>query len=134
MALKMVKVADSMDRTISEQEKLTPRRKNLAIRTRAFTFCIDVSVDLKGLSDRFGAYQICCLLLFCERLLLLQSVFFFKSWAEDVSKISWWSTRRLHSAFQWALERLVLHSWVVIVVGIGHLHRLMLVDIAKAHV
>lgn len=34
VALKMVNVALSIERTMSEQEKLTPRRKNFAMRTR----------------------------------------------------------------------------------------------------
>jgi hypothetical protein len=34
----MEKVVLSIDRTISEQEKLTPRRTILAKRTRVFTF------------------------------------------------------------------------------------------------
>ena len=39
MALKMVTVVVTMERMISEQLKLTPRRKNLAARTRIFAFC-----------------------------------------------------------------------------------------------
>lgn len=39
VALKIVKVADSMEMMMSAQEKLMPRRKNLAIRTRALIFC-----------------------------------------------------------------------------------------------
>jgi hypothetical protein len=39
VALKMVNVAESIDRTMSEQLKLTPLRTNFAIRTRVLTFC-----------------------------------------------------------------------------------------------
>lgn len=39
VALKIVKVADSMEMMMSAHEKLMPRRKNLAIRTRALIFC-----------------------------------------------------------------------------------------------
>ena len=39
MALKIVTVVATMESTISEQLKLTPRRKNLAARTRIFAFC-----------------------------------------------------------------------------------------------
>ena len=38
VALKIVKVADSMEMMMSAHEKLMPRRKNLAIRTRALIF------------------------------------------------------------------------------------------------
>lgn len=36
--LKMAKEEDSIDRMINEQLKLTPRRANLAMRTRVLTF------------------------------------------------------------------------------------------------
>ena len=39
VALKMVKVADNIEIMISAHEKLMPRRKNLAIRTRALILC-----------------------------------------------------------------------------------------------
>ena len=39
VALKIEKVVLSMERTISEHEKLTPRNTILAIRTRVLTFC-----------------------------------------------------------------------------------------------
>ena len=39
VALKMVNVVLSMDKTISEQEKLTPRSTILAMRTRVLIFC-----------------------------------------------------------------------------------------------
>lgn len=38
VALKMLKVVLSMERTINEQEKLTPRSTIFAILTRVFTF------------------------------------------------------------------------------------------------
>jgi hypothetical protein len=37
--LKMVRVVESMARIMSEQLKLTPRRANLAIRTRVLILC-----------------------------------------------------------------------------------------------
>jgi hypothetical protein len=37
--LKMVKVADSIEMMIRAHEKLMPRRKNFAIRTRALILC-----------------------------------------------------------------------------------------------
>lgn len=37
-ALKMLKVVDSMERTMSEQLKFVPRRHIFAIRTRVLTF------------------------------------------------------------------------------------------------
>ena len=44
VALKMVKVVLSMERTMSEQEKLVQRRTILAMRTRVFTFWSGVLV------------------------------------------------------------------------------------------
>jgi len=38
VALKIEKVVESIERTMREQLKLTPRRKNLATRTRVLTF------------------------------------------------------------------------------------------------
>lgn len=52
--LKMVKDVESMERTIKLQLKLTPRRANLAIRTRVLIFYSDILVktndncELKG--------------------------------------------------------------------------------------
>ena len=43
VVLKMVNDVESMDSTIRAQLKLTPRRKNLATRTRFLTFYINVS-------------------------------------------------------------------------------------------
>lgn len=42
VALKIEKVVLSMERTISEHEKLTPRNTILAIRTRVLTFCLEL--------------------------------------------------------------------------------------------
>ena len=40
VALKMLKVVESMERTISEQEKFVPRSSIFAMRTRVLIFCI----------------------------------------------------------------------------------------------
>ena len=53
VALKMVKVVAIMERTMSEQLKLTPRRKNLAARTRILAFCRTIrKVVQKGLGHQ----------------------------------------------------------------------------------
>lgn len=44
MALKMVKVAESMARTMRLQLKFTKRSRSLAIRTLVLTFCLTVSI------------------------------------------------------------------------------------------
>ena len=45
VALKMAKADATMERTISEQAKLMPRRKIFANRTRIFIFCLLLATD-----------------------------------------------------------------------------------------
>src|SRR6187551_3235325 len=47
VVLKIVKTVESMARTMSEQLKLTPLRKNLATRTRFLTFYETISDHLR---------------------------------------------------------------------------------------
>lgn len=46
VALKMAKEEESMERMMREQLKPTPRRANLAMRTRVFIFCTSWSERL----------------------------------------------------------------------------------------
>lgn len=130
VALKMVKVALSMEMMMSAHEKLIPRRKNLATLTRALIFC-KACQSWAIIVYHMPTYDVSRLLLVCEPFLLLQSVFFFEGRTEHVAHVSRGRPRCLHGAFQWSL-----HRWVVVVVGIRHLNRLVLVivDVAEANV
>ncbi len=103
VALKMVTVVVTMERMISEQLKLTPRRKNLAARTRIFAFCRN-ELDFLHIYIYIyicpSAYQVSFLLLVRRRLHLLEDLFFLEGWASDHIEIFWRSTRRLERAFQ----------------------------------
>lgn len=81
-------------------------------------------------------YHIASLLLIGMLFLLLQYVFFFERGAEDSSaNVSRWSAWSLHGTLQWALQRRLWKSArVIVVVGLGHLDRLMFIDVAEANV
>jgi hypothetical protein len=98
-------VVATMESTMSEQLKLTPRRKNLAARTRILAFCRD-ELDLKWFPI-FGpsAYQVSYLLLVRGAFCLLEYLFFSEGRAFDGAEILWRSTWRFESTFQWTPHR-----------------------------
>lgn len=75
-------------------------------------------------------YQVSCLLFVSVSLVFLKLLLFFEGRAEHVAHISGRCSWGLHGALQWRL-----HCRVVVVVGVGHFNRFMLVvDVAKANV
>ena len=101
VALKMVKVAESMDRTIREQEKLTPRRRILAILTRVLIFCI-LGQYLSDMEDDKQAYQVLGLLLLRILLCFLEALLLLKGRAEDLRSRSAGS---LESTLEWGTHQ-----------------------------
>src|SRR5271156_4642941 len=103
VALKMEKVVESMDRTMREQEKLTPRRTILARRTRVLIFWSVISQWFSGRCLE-AAYQIFRLLDLRLLLLLLQKLLFSKCWAQRVQQPSS-RTGSFQRRLQWGIIR-----------------------------
>lgn len=111
-----------------------PRRNSLAMRTRVLAFLDEDQQVAPDQMEKF-TYKISRLLLVCELFSLLQELLFSERWAEHIAKISRRCARRPHRALERTLHgRLWCHGWVVVVVCIRHLHGLVLVHIAEAHV
>lgn len=132
VALKMVNVVASMASTMSEHEKLTPRRKNFAIRTRVLTFCRIVSDQICN-RIHCDTYDVLRLLLLRVCFLLLEYLLLFECRTENISIVSWWSTGSLHCTLE-RTHRYRSSGHRRLVVGVGHFHGFVLVDIAKANI
>lgn len=91
VALKMAKEAESMDRMMREQLKPTPRRANLAMRTRVFIFWMDGSGSetTKWRRGEHGStHHVLDLLLLGRQLALFENVLLAKGWTERVGQLS----------------------------------------------
>lgn len=88
--LKMANEADSIDRMINEQLKLTPRRANLAMRTRVLIFCTggsNINYRLPGRPCVGATYHVLGLLLVVLGFDLFQNFLLPKSRTQGIGKL-----------------------------------------------
>jgi hypothetical protein len=98
----MAKEVESMDRMIRLQLKLTPRRANLAMRTRVLIFYWEsVSMIRESRHLEWTTYDILCLLLLRSGLAFLEDLLFPKGRAQRVDELLAGSTGSLQGTLQW---------------------------------
>lgn len=131
VALKMVKVDESMLRTMSEQEKLVKRSAILATRTRTLILC-NLLMPCHGQCAGKMTYQVTSLLFVRLLFVLVQRLFFFPSRAKWILGDC---PRRRPRRPQRALERRSGCDWDL--GRMTNLHRLCggtLADVAKTDI